>query len=101
MSILRKDDKAYCQPELGSSYFSEWHQLCEDGEASTTYYTYFAIKAALHSYVETIGDSDDYDCISDVSYEASVWDEVEQDYEDEDAAMRLMLGSLPAILLLA
>lgn len=95
------DGKAYCQPELGSTYFSEWYQLCEDGEANAVYYKYFLFKASLHSYIETIEDIDDSSCISDVSYEGSVWGDVEEEYEDEDAAMNLLLGSLAFIVLIA
>ena len=95
------DGKGYCKPEFGSSYYSEWYQLCEDGEANLVYYKYFVFKLALHAYLETIDDSDDYSCLTDVSYEASVWDEIESDYEDEDAAMDLILGLLAGLLLLA
>lgn len=91
--------KSYCTPDLESDYFEEWHTLCEDGDANEVYYTYFATKANWYTLFEHI--ESDFDCATDVAEEYKEWDDIESDYEDEDAASSMVLGSLLALLLLA
>lgn len=95
------DGKSYCNPAFESKFSDDWFTLCEDGDANEIYYAYYIFYARYYTWIFTY-DSDEHDCFDETVYEFKIWDEVEQDYDDEeDSASSLILGSLLALLVLA
>ena len=95
--------KAYCYPRLESSFIAEWYELCESGEANLAYFKYYGYKVAGYLYLISVDDVENGDCLKEVLYEQAIWEEVKQGYEDEedDAAFKLVFGSVMGVLLLA